>query len=62
VIKLLLARYGVDPDIRNNYSRTPLLWAVENGHEEVERLLIKKGAIMPKDVIGLQALFLGEYG
>jgi ankyrin repeat protein len=58
VVELPLATDGVDPDSKDKYGRTPLSWAVENWHEEVERLLINNGAIMPEDFYGLRALFL----
>jgi ankyrin repeat protein len=58
VVELPFATDGVDPDSKDKYGRTPLSWAAENGHEEVERLLIDKGAIIPEDFYGLRALFL----
>jgi ankyrin repeat protein len=40
VVRLLLAKDGVDPDSKNSeYGRTPLSWAAENGHEAVVKLL-----------------------
>lgn len=35
VVKLLLAKDGVNPDFKDKGNGTPLLWAVENGHETV---------------------------
>ena len=39
VVKLLLARDGVDPESKDNSGRTPLSWAAEKGHEAVVKLL-----------------------
>jgi ankyrin repeat protein len=36
VVKLLLAKDGVDPD---SDGQTPLSWAAENGHKAVVKLL-----------------------
>lgn len=35
VVKLLLASGHVDPDSKDNYGRTPLLYTVKEGHEVV---------------------------
>jgi ankyrin repeat protein len=44
VVKLLLEK-GAEVDSKDRkYGRTPLLWAVKNGHEAVVKLLLKKGA------------------
>ena len=32
VVKLLFVKDGVDPDSKDDYGRTPLWWAAENGH------------------------------
>src|SRR4051812_24915522 len=32
------------PESRDSYSRTPLSWAAENGHEATVKLLLEKGA------------------
>ena len=40
VVKLLLAKEGVDPVAKDSkYGRTPLSWAAESGHEAVVKLL-----------------------
>lgn len=40
VVRLLLAKDGVDPDLKDSqYNQTPLSWAAERGHEAVVRLL-----------------------
>jgi ankyrin repeat protein len=54
VVKLLLARNGVDPDSEDNDGRTPLLWAAGRGHEAVEKLLLAK------DLVDLDSK--GRYG
>ncbi|KAH6701346.1 heterokaryon incompatibility protein-domain-containing protein, partial [Leptodontidium sp. MPI-SDFR-AT-0119] len=46
VVKLLLAKDSVDPDLKDSqYGRTPLSWAAENGHEAVVRLLLETGKV-----------------
>ena len=47
VVKLLLAKDGVDPDPNDNWGRTPLSWAAENGHEAVVKLLLAKDGVDP---------------
>ena len=43
-MKLLLEK-GADLESKDReYSRTPLSWAAENGHEAVVKLLLEKGA------------------
>jgi ankyrin repeat protein len=44
VVKLLLDTGKVEADSKDKNSRTPLFWAVENGHEAVVKLLLKKGS------------------
>ena len=39
-----LIRPGHSLDLKDSYSRTPLSWAAENGHEVVVKLLLEKGA------------------
>jgi ankyrin repeat protein len=46
VVKLLL-EIGAELETKdedNKYGQTPLLWAAENGHEAVVKLLLEKGA------------------
>ncbi|RYC81153.1 hypothetical protein BFJ63_vAg15952 [Fusarium oxysporum f. sp. narcissi] len=40
IVKLLLATEGVDVNLKDDYGRTPLSWASENGHEEIVKLLL----------------------
>src|SRR5271170_2567508 len=48
VVRLLLAKDGVDPDSKGGgYSRTSLLWAVGNRHGAVVRLLLAKNGVDP---------------
>ena len=47
VVKLLLAKDGVDPDSKDRYGQTPLSWAAGNGHEAVVRLLLAKDGVDP---------------
>jgi ankyrin repeat protein len=54
VLKLLLAKDGIDPDSKDQYGRTPLSCAAERGHEAVLKLLLAKDCIDPdsKDKYG----------
>jgi ankyrin repeat protein len=56
-VKLLLEK-AVVVDFKNSkYGRTPLLWAAENGHEAVVRLLLDQGASMDcQDIEGRMPL------
>jgi len=36
-----------NPDLKNSYSETPLLWAAANGHEDVVQLLLATGQVDP---------------
>jgi ankyrin repeat protein len=54
VMKLLLAKEGVDPDSKDKDGQTPLSWAAVNGHEAVVELLLAKDGVYPD--------FKDEYG
>ena len=46
VVKLLLAKDGIDPDLKDiQSSRTPLSWAAGGGHEAVVQLLLAIGKV-----------------
>jgi hypothetical protein len=46
VVKLLLVKDSIDPDLQDSqYSRTPLSWAAEGGHEAVVKLLLATGQV-----------------
>jgi ankyrin repeat protein len=46
VVKPLLAKDGVDPDLKDSqYGQTPLSWAAENGHDAVVKLLLETGQV-----------------
>jgi ankyrin repeat protein len=49
---------GYNPDLWDSYSKTPLSWAAERGHEAVVKLLLAKDAvdINSKDLYGWTAL------
>lgn len=47
VVKLLLAKDGVDPDFKDEQNRTPLSWAARNGYEAVVSLLLAKAGVDP---------------
>ena len=53
MIKLLLARDDIDPDIKDTDDRTPLSCAVENEYEAVMKLLLTTDDISPdfKDTV-----------
>ncbi|CUS10046.1 unnamed protein product, partial [Tuber aestivum] len=44
---LLLERVDVDPNLADNFKRTPLLWAVENGRTEAVKLLLERADVDP---------------
>ena len=55
-MKLLLEE-GAELETKDKYGRTPLLCAVENGHEAVVELLLEKGAeLETKDSYSLTPL------
>ncbi|KAF4625123.1 hypothetical protein G7Y89_g13046 [Cudoniella acicularis] len=42
VVKLLLAKDSVDPDLKDSqYGQTPLSWAAEGGHDAIVKLLLE---------------------
>jgi ankyrin repeat protein len=46
VVKLLLAKDNIDPDLQDSqYCRTPLSWAAEGGHEAIVKLLLEIGKV-----------------
>ena len=45
ILRLLLVNPTVDPDAKDSYLRTPLLWAAKNGHEAVVKLLQETGKV-----------------
>ena len=63
-MKLLLEK-GAELGSKDNDSRTPLSWAVEDGHEVVVTLLLERGAdVTSKDSVGqtpLSRAARGEY-
>jgi ankyrin repeat protein len=46
VMRMLLAKGDVDLDSKDNYGRTPLLWATREGHEAVVRLLAERDDVV----------------
>jgi ankyrin repeat protein len=54
IVKLLLAKDGVDPDSKGIDSRTPLSWAAGRGHQAAVRLLLTEDGVDPdfKDIDG----------
>ena len=42
VVKLLLGRTDVDPDMTDMRGRTPLSWAAAFGHDGVVKLLLER--------------------
>ncbi len=45
ILRLLLVNPKVNPDTKDSYLRTPLLWAAKNGHEAVIKLLLDRGRV-----------------
>ncbi|KFX89694.1 hypothetical protein O988_08542 [Pseudogymnoascus sp. VKM F-3808] len=46
VVKLLVERDDVVADMKDEYNRTPLSWAAENGHEAVVKLLVDRDDVV----------------
>jgi ankyrin repeat protein len=40
IVKLLLAKDGIDRDSEDDLGRTPFRWAIESGHESVMKMFI----------------------
>jgi ankyrin repeat protein len=49
---------GAEVNSKENYGQTPLIKAVNRGHESTEELLLKGGADELEDWYGLRTLFL----
>jgi ankyrin repeat protein len=47
VVKLVLAKEGVDPDSKDNYDQTPLLHAAAKGYGTVVKLLLEIDGVNP---------------
>jgi ankyrin repeat protein len=47
VIKLLLAKEGIDPSSTDKYGRTALPWAAKNKHETAVKLLLSTETAEP---------------
>ena len=64
MLRLLLARDGVNPDKLDNYGRTALWWASYLGNEGVVRLLLARDDVNPNrsDNDGTTALFSAIIG
>ena len=56
-----LISHGADVNVKNEYGRTPLMWASSSGHEKVVESLLDAGADKEvKDNKGNTALALAE--
>ena len=57
-----LLKIGHHPNIRDDWGRTPLTWAAEQGHEAVVKLLLEKGAEVnsKEDIYGQTPLSWAE--
>ena len=61
VVKMLLERGGVIPDLATRRKQTPLKWAVQLGHEGVVKVFLEREAVNPNQansVYGPIALYL----
>ena len=47
VVKLLLERGDIGPEMPDQWDSTPLSWAADNGHEEVVKLLLDRNDVDP---------------
>ena len=47
VVRLLLAKDGVNPNLKDSNCRTLLSWAAENGHKAMVSLLLAKAGVDP---------------
>ena len=43
----MLLSKGANPNDKNNYGSSPIIWASEGGHVSVVKLLLSKGADIP---------------
>ena len=46
-MKALLERNDINPDITDQSSQTPLLWAANNGHKETVKMLLERNDVNP---------------
>ncbi len=58
MVKLLVGMDGINPNLKDNYGRTALLWAAKNENVAVVKLLVGMDGINPnlKDNYGQTAL------
>ena len=47
VMDILFGRLYISPDTSDKYDRTPLLWAAQNGHEGIAKLLLERKDVNP---------------
>jgi ankyrin repeat protein len=45
VVRILLAKADMDPDLKDYFQQTPLSWAAGHGHEAVVKLLLATGKV-----------------
>ena len=62
MVQLLLEYKNVHVDVRDRFSRTPLLWAVDYKHNTVVQFLVKHGGINinSKDSLGRTPLSIAK--